>query len=64
MSDLTHISKWIFRSRIVLDSPESDSVGSKYTLSDLTLENAKLLVKLLSPETANIKNIFNQETLL
>jgi hypothetical protein len=30
----------------------------------LTLENTKLLVKLLTPETANIKNIFNQKTLL
>ena len=40
-------------------------VGSKYTrIRDLTLENAKLLVKLLSPETANIKNIFDQKTLL
>ena len=40
-------------------------VGSKYTgIRDLTLENAKLLVKLLSPETANIKNIFHQKTLL
>ena len=40
-------------------------VGSKYTrIRDLTLENAKLLVKLLSPETANIKNVFNQKTLL
>jgi hypothetical protein len=28
----------------------------------LTLENTKLLVKLLSPETANIKNIFHQKT--
>ena len=40
-------------------------VGSKYTgIRDLTLENTKLLVKLLSPETANIKNVFNQKTLL
>ena len=40
-------------------------VLSKYTrIRDLTLENAKLLVKLLSPETANIKNIFHQKTLL
>ena len=40
-------------------------VGSKYTgISDLTLANTKLLVQLLSPETANIKNIFNQKTLL
>ena len=30
----------------------------------MTLENAKLLVKLLSPETANIRNIFDQKTLL
>ena len=40
-------------------------VLSKYTrIRDLTLENAKLLVKLISPETANIKNIFHQKTLL
>ena len=40
-------------------------VGSKYTgICDLTLGNTKLLVKLLSPETANIKNIFHQKTLL
>jgi hypothetical protein len=40
-------------------------VGSKYTgICDLTLENTKLLVKLLTPETANIKNIFDQKTLL
>ena len=33
-------------------------VGSKYTgIRDLTLENTKLLVKLLTPETANIKNL-------
>ena len=39
--------------------------GSKYTrIRDLTLENTKLLVKLLTPETANIKNIFDQKTLL
>ena len=30
----------------------------------MTLENTKLLVKLLTPETANIKNIFHQKTLL
>jgi hypothetical protein len=30
----------------------------------LTPANTKLLVKLLSPETANIKNVFNQKTLL
>jgi hypothetical protein len=40
-------------------------VGSKYTgIRDLTLENTKLLVKLLKPETANIKYIFHQKTLL
>ena len=40
-------------------------VGSKYTwTSDLTLAITKLLVKLLSPETATIKNIFNQKTLI
>ena len=30
----------------------------------MTLSNTKLLVKLLSPETANIKNLFNKNTLL
>ena len=30
----------------------------------MTLENTKLLVKLLKPETANIKYIFHQKTLL
>ena len=30
----------------------------------LTLVSTKLLVKLISPETANIKNIFHQKTLL
>ena len=40
-------------------------VRSKYTGNrDLTFENTKLLVKLISPETANIKNIFHQKTLL
>jgi hypothetical protein len=40
-------------------------VGSKYTgIRDLTLVSTKLLVKLLTPETANIKNIFHQKTLL
>ena len=40
-------------------------MGFEYTgSSDLTPANTKLLVKLLSPETANIKNIFNQKTLL
>ena len=40
-------------------------VGSKYTwISDLTLAITKLLVKLRSPETANIKNVFNQKTLI
>ena len=31
-------------------------------VSDLTLTNTKLLVKLLSPETANIKNLFYKRT--
>ena len=47
------------------DLGEQAWVGSKYTrICDLTLENTKLLVKLLTPETANIKNIFHQKTLL